>query len=67
LVNARETPDPQAAAELVGKFIQENGIKVLNVSGPRASKWDNGYRFAQEVIGSVIRSSLAGARRSHEG
>jgi hypothetical protein len=57
LVNARQTPDPQVAAEFVGKFIEENGVKVLNVSGPRASKWENGYRFAQDVIGGVITNS----------
>jgi hypothetical protein len=54
LINARETPDPIAAAEAVLKFIEENGIEMLNVAGPRASGWKNGHAFALEVIGQVI-------------
>jgi hypothetical protein len=55
LVNARETPDPIVAAEAVLKFIEDNGIEVLNVAGPRASGWPAGYRLTADVIGRVIR------------
>jgi hypothetical protein len=55
LIDARETPDPMVTAQLVGKFIEENGIQALNVAGPRASGWAAGYRFAVDVVGGVIR------------
>jgi hypothetical protein len=48
------TPDPIEAAGMILKFIGDNQIQVLNVSGPRASGWADGYRFTREVIGRVI-------------
>jgi hypothetical protein len=54
LINARETPDPIVAAKAASKFIEENGIEVLNVAGPRASGWPAGYRFAIDVVSRVI-------------
>jgi Circularly permutated YpsA SLOG family len=47
LVNARESLDIVAAERIV-KFIQESGIEVLNVAGPRASGWAEGYRLRLE-------------------
>jgi hypothetical protein len=58
LINARETPDPIGAAEAILKFIDENNIGTLNVSGPRASGWAEGYRFAFDVISHAITGSL---------
>jgi hypothetical protein len=54
LVDARETPDPIAAAQAVLKFIKDNKIETLNVAGPRASGWPAGYVFAAAVVGEVI-------------
>jgi hypothetical protein len=59
LVRAREVPDPMMAADAVLKFIQENGIEVLNVGGPRASGWPAGYGFSRAVIAEVIRKETA--------
>jgi len=59
LINARETPDFIAAAEAVLKFIEDNQIETLNVAGPRASGWTDGYRFALAVIGQVIEKAAA--------
>jgi hypothetical protein len=42
------------AAGAVAKFIEEHGISVLNVAGPRLSGWPGGYRFALGVVGAVI-------------
>jgi hypothetical protein len=42
------------AAGAVAKFIEEHGICVLNVAGPRLSGWPAGYTFALGVIGAVI-------------
>jgi hypothetical protein len=55
LIRARETQDPIAAAEAVLKFIEDNGIEVLNVGGPRASGWPAGYGFSRAVIAEVIK------------
>jgi hypothetical protein len=40
--------------EAVFKFVEEHGIRVLNVAGPRLSGWAEGYGFALRVIGGVI-------------
>jgi Circularly permutated YpsA SLOG family len=54
LINAGETPDPIVAAERIVKFIEIDGIQVLNVAGPRLSGWPGGYAFALKVMGQVI-------------
>jgi len=36
------------------RFIDENEIGVLNVAGPRASKWAEGYGFALSVVRGII-------------
>jgi putative molybdenum carrier protein len=56
LISARETPDPIAAAVVV-KFIENNNIETLNVAGPRASGWKDGYAFSFAVIEEAIRNS----------
>jgi hypothetical protein len=42
------------AADAVARFVEEHGIEVLNVAGPRLSGWPGGYRFALGVVGAVI-------------
>jgi Circularly permutated YpsA SLOG family len=42
------------AADAVARFVEEHGVAVLNVSGPRLSGWPGGYRFALGVVGAVI-------------
>jgi len=54
LINAREAPDPLVAAELLGEFIEGNNIQTLNVAGPRARGWKEGYVFALAVIREVL-------------
>lgn len=44
-----------AAAKAIMRLIEEHEIKVLNVAGPRLSKWAEGYGFATAVVGEVIR------------
>ena len=46
------------AADAIERFIEENEIQVLNVAGPRASGWAEGYRFALDVVRDVIESRL---------
>lgn len=54
LINSREIPDPTAAAEAILKFVEDNNIETLNVAGPRASGWKDGYAFALGVVGQVL-------------
>jgi hypothetical protein len=56
LIDALETPDPNRAAAAVLQFIERSKIQTLNVAGPRASGWPDGYRFALNVISGVIAS-----------
>jgi Circularly permutated YpsA SLOG family len=57
LINAREIADSVAAATLVVKFIERSKCRVLNVSGPRASRWSAGHLFSFAVIREVIERS----------
>lgn len=52
-------PVPNAAANAILEFIEDNNIETLNVAGPRASGWSGGYRFALGVVGAVV-SNLQG-------
>lgn len=60
LINARETPDPIVAAERIVKFIEYDGIEVLNVAGPRLSGWAGGYAYSLKVTGQVIERAAGG-------
>jgi hypothetical protein len=48
LVDARETPEAEAVAA-VAEFVEKHAIQTLNVAGPRASGWPEGYSFAVAV------------------
>lgn len=66
LVRAQETAGPAEAAAAILKFIEDHQIEVLNVSGPRASGWADGYRFSLDVIGCVVSRSLPRSPRCAE-
>jgi hypothetical protein len=44
----------ERAVKSVLRFIGENEVSVLNVAGPRASGWVEGYAFALAVVRGVI-------------
>lgn len=51
--------DAQAMTKLravgaVARFVEEHGVSVLNVAGPRLSGWPAGYRYALGVVGAVL-------------
>ena len=54
LIDARRVTETTVAAELIGNFIDEHEIKVLNVAGPRLSGWKEGYAFARAAMGDII-------------
>ena len=43
-----------AAADAIARFVDEHDIKVLNVAGPRATGWGQGYGFAVGTVGELI-------------
>ena len=47
LVDARKLVVAEALRAVV-KFVEESGIRTLNVAGPRASGWQRGMRFRFE-------------------
>ncbi|HEY2465949.1 MAG TPA: putative molybdenum carrier protein [Steroidobacteraceae bacterium] len=66
LISAAETPDPILAAKKVLQFIEDNNIETLNVAGPRASGWAEGYRFALDMMSRVIADIVARGLRPGE-
>jgi hypothetical protein len=52
LVDAREIPT-ERAAQFATEFIVREKIRVLNVAGPRASEWAEGYAYAKVVINQL--------------
>jgi Circularly permutated YpsA SLOG family len=57
LINVSETPDAEEAAANINQFIEEYKIETLNVAGPWASGWNEGYQFTFDVVGKVIQES----------
>lgn len=56
VLDATRISESGAAAAIV-RFIREHEIQVLNVAGPRLSKWAEGYALALKVLGEVIERS----------
>ena len=63
LIDAERTPIELAVTESL-RFIEEFDIQVLNVAGPRASQWAEGYEYAAAVLRGIIPSSGSGHRRA---
>ena len=53
LLNAERLSPKQSAREIVA-FVTGKRIKVLNIAGPRASKWPGARDYARETLGLVL-------------
>ncbi len=53
LIDASEVV-AERAAELIGQFVTEHDVSVLNVAGPRSSDAPRGHRYAYEAIGKLL-------------
>ncbi len=53
LLDAKSITETSAAAAII-RFVDENGIKVLNVAGPRLSGWPQGHEYVKGAITEVI-------------
>lgn len=48
---------PEEAALRIAAFVQRHHVAVLNVAGPRASKWPGAHAYAYETIRHLLRLS----------
>jgi hypothetical protein len=60
LIDAQRLSVEESVQAVLG-FVAEHRIAVLNVAGPRASGWAEGYGFTLAVIGGVIERSRQGS------
>jgi hypothetical protein len=58
LIDAREIVEPRTAAAKISAFVESHGIHILNVSGPRASRWLPGYEFVRAAISVCIQPAV---------
>ncbi len=65
VVDMCATEDEEAAARIVS-WVRAEGIRVLNVAGPRASGWAAGEERARAVVGAVL-AALADTPRLNSG
>ena len=45
---------PRDAALKLADFIERNRLAVLNIAGPRASKWREGYQYAHATVKHLL-------------
>ncbi len=50
---------PAAAAEELARFVRANRLAILNVAGPRASEWPQGYDVAREILSVFLGAAYA--------
>jgi len=55
LVDAARTT-PQDAARKLAEFVERNRLSVLNVAGPRASKWPGARTYAHATVTHLLRA-----------
>jgi hypothetical protein len=53
LLNAERLGPEEAARELLA-YVAGNDISLLNVAGPRASKWPQGHAYAYATVKEVL-------------
>ncbi len=62
LIDTREVTEPETAAAKIQEFVEKQGIHILNVSGPRASRWPTGYDFVFAAISECISYARSDSR-----
>ena len=58
LIDASTCP-PDSAAREIAAFIERERIAVLNVAGPRASKWPGARDYAYDVVNRLLQAQAA--------
>jgi hypothetical protein len=54
---------PTEGAQQLKEFVQAHRIEVLNVAGPRASQWPQGYDFTLRLLNEFLIADTGGAAR----
>jgi hypothetical protein len=54
LIDATRTAPKDAAIKLAN-FVERNRLSVLNVAGPRASKWREGHQYARATVTFLLK------------
>jgi hypothetical protein len=54
LVIDASTSAPDGAAREIAAFVEREGVSVLNIAGPRASKWPGARDFAHDVVTRLL-------------
>ena len=49
----------EKAAQLIADFVRENNVATLNVAGPRASEWPEGYDYAAQALDIFLNSNMS--------
>jgi hypothetical protein len=44
------------AADMIGAFIKRENVTVLNVAGPRASKWFEAHDYAYAAVTHLLKT-----------
>lgn len=66
VVNAA-TEGSEEAARWLREFVDEHRVRVLNVAGPRESKWPGAEATARAIVGLALRGRHSRrGRRSHD-
>jgi hypothetical protein len=60
IVDNAKASEAMAGAAIL-EFVNANRISVLNVAGPRASGWPEGFNFALDVISRVLAPEVSRA------
>lgn len=55
LIDAALVP-PESAVRACQQFISDHSIAVLNVAGPRGSKWPEGDQFTRSIMGEILKT-----------
>jgi len=50
---------PESAARAIADFVERERIAILNVAGPRASKWPGARDYAHDVVTRLLRTARA--------
>jgi hypothetical protein len=61
LIDASKTSTDEAA-KLFADFVRENEIDILNVAGPRASEWPDGYDYVFHALNGFLDSITSTSR-----
>jgi hypothetical protein len=55
LIDAAQSGSREAA-DAIGAFVERESITVLNVAGPRASKWPDAHDYVYDAVTRLLKN-----------